>query len=503
MTLQPASTTILLIDDEPSGLKTRERMLESAGFGVLAAASAAEGMRLFRAHEVDAVVTGHLAGQRTASLIASTMKRLRPAVPIVSFADSADAKTPRNANLRIGEEEGPRALIAALDQLVAQKKRKLTLARPPRPRCTALPKQALLATIVEDSTDAILSKTLDGIITSWNHAAELMYGYAKEEAIGSPVAMLLPKDRPNEAAQLLRLLAKGERVCNFETVRVAKDGTRLDVSLTISPIRDDRKRIVGASAIERDINEKKRAEEALRKAERLAVVGRMAATLAHEINNPLEAVSNLLFLLKNSMELSQDARKFVELANEELERVTQITQLTLGMQRGSSKAAVAFLTTHLIENVLTLYAGKARELGIKVVRRYSDEGKLSGFPVELQQVFSNLIVNAIDAMASAGDTLMLGVRCARHPVTGKLGVRISILDNGPGIAPEHTRHLFEPFYTTKGEHGTGIGLWVSRTIVEKYGGTLRLHSSMRLGRSGTCFSIFLPLCNVAVMPSAA
>ncbi len=315
--------------------------------------------------------------------------------------------------------------------------------------------------------------------------------------------MLLPEDRKDEVKQYMERLARGERINNHETVRVAKNGSKFNVLLTISPVRDARKRIVGASTIARDITARKLAEQALQRAEKLALAGRMAATVAHEINNPLEAVNNILYLLRNSVELNPDARKFVELACDELERVMQITQLTLGMQRGPSRNPVSLQVTSLIDNLLTLYMGKTKKLGIKIVRQYSDEGTVVGFPVELQQVFSNLIVNAMDAMASKGNRLVLGVRRARHSTTGELGVRVSVLDNGPGIAREHSGHLFQPFYTTKGEQGTGIGLWISHNIVEKHHGTLRMHSSVRPGRSGTCFSVFLPLGNVTTMPKAA
>ena len=506
MTVRRADCTILLIDDEPAGLELRGSVLESIGYRVLSAATAAEGRKLFRTRDVDVVVTDHLAG--SAKGLAPSMKRLKPQVTIVSFSGSAEPEQARRyADICIHKEEGPQALIGALDQIVSRMGSRIRPILPAAPKLTPPPAppptHALLATIVEDSSDAILSKTLDGVITSWNHAAELMYGYTKEEAIGSPIAMLLPEDRKDEIQHLLHRLSMGERICNFETVRVAKDGSKLNVLLTISPVRDSRKHVVGASTIARDITARKLSEQALQRTEKLALVGRMAATIAHEINNPLEAVNNILYLLRNTMDLSPDARKFILLASDELERVMQITQLTLSMQRGASRNPVSLQVTSLLDNVLTLYSGKTRKLEIKIVRHYRDDGVLTGFPVELQQVFSNLIVNAMDAMAIKGDRLVLGVRRAWRSETGEPGVRISVLDNGPGIAPEHTGLLFQPFYTTKGEQGTGIGLWVSRTLVEKHRGTLRMHSSVRPGRSGTCFSVFLPLGNVATMPKAA
>jgi PAS domain S-box-containing protein len=497
-----AECTILLIEDEPGGLQVRRRVLESVGFRMLTAATGAEGMKLFRSHPVDAVVSDHLAGRWTTAELATSMRQLKPDVPIISLTASPQSEEARRfADRCVGKQEGPGALISALDQILAERARRRKPAS--QPLQSKMPPQALLATIVEDSADAILSKTLDGVITSWNHSAEHMFGYTQEEAIGLPITIIVPDGRADEEAELLHRLAKGERICNFETVRVAKDGRMIDVSLTISPIRDSRRRIVGASSIARDITEKKRAEQVLQRAEKLATIGRMAATVTHEINNPLEAVNNILFLLKNSVKLSPDAHRFVELACNELERVMQITQLTLGMQRGTSKHPVPLQVTTLLDNVLTLYMGKTRKLGIEIIRHYDDKGALFGYPVELQQVFSNLIVNAMDAMAISGDKLVLSVRRAEQGPTGMPGVRISVLDNGPGIAPEHVSHLFQPFYTTKGEQGTGIGLWVSRSIVEKHGGTLRLHSSVRPGRSGTCFAIFLPKSNLTEMPKAA
>jgi len=214
--------------------------------------------------------------------------------------------------------------------------------------------------------------------------------------------------------------------------------------------------------------------------------------LAHEINNPLEAIGNVLYLLRNVVGLNADARKFVELAQEELKRVSEITRLTLGMQRGGADRREPVRVTDLLENVFTLYQSKTRTLGISVERRYEYEGTVMGATGELRQVFTNLIVNAMDALTTAGDKLLVTIREARRWDTGERGVRVNIFDNGAGISPEHRSQLFQAFYTTKGEQGTGIGLWVSRTIVKSHGGTLRVHSSIRQGRSGTCFSVFLP-----------
>jgi PAS domain S-box-containing protein len=498
MAVERANCTVLLIDDEQAGLMLRKCVLENAGFKALAGNTGEEGMSLFRLHDVDVVVTDHLLGRATAAGMAVAMKRLKPHVPIVSLSGTTSLEEAlKYADHFIGKAEGPEALIATLDRILSQQASTVPPVSGEAPAGPAdlATLQALLAAIVEDSSDAILSKTLDGIVTTWNHSAEVMYGYTRREMIGKSVATLLPPDRPDEVTHILGRLKRGERIRHFETVRVAKDGRRLDVGLTISPICDGQGRMVGASTIARDISEQKNAEEALRRAEKLALAGRMASTVAHEINNPIEAIGNILYLLRNTVELNAAARKYVDTAHEELKRVADITRLTLGMQRGTADRRESVPLTGLLDNVLTLYQRKTKTLGIEVRRHYEFEGSVVGSPGELRQVFSNLIVNAMDALATTGDKLVLRVRLAQRWDTGVRGVRVTIVDNGPGIAPEHRSQLFQAFYTTKGDQGTGIGLWISRTIVRQHGGTLRLSSSVRPGRSGTCFSVFLPLEN--------
>ena len=493
MSIERTNCTVLLVDDERAGLELRRRVLESSGFKVLAATDSDEAMSLFQLNDVDVIVTDHLLGRSTAAGMAATMKRMKPHVPIISLSGTTNIEEAlRYADLFMGKAEGPEVLIRTLDEMLSER----TARQAPVVHTGSTPDlqnvQALLAAIVEDSSDAILSKTLDGIVTSWNHSAESMYGYSAEEMVGQPIAKLLPPDRPDEVTHILSRLKRGERIFHFETVRVAKDGHKLEVALTISPIRDAQGRLVGASTIARDITEQKRAEDALRKAEKLAVAGRMAATVAHEINNPLEAIGNILFLLRGSAGLNEDARKFVEDAQEELKRVAEITRLTLGMQRGGSDRRESVQVTKLLDNVLTLYQRKARSLKIKIEKRFRSEDLIVGCPGELRQVFSNLVVNAMDAMAHSGDTLAVTVRKGRRWDTGQEGIRVNVIDNGGGIPPESRGHLFQAFYTTKGEQGTGIGLWVSRNLVRKHKGDIRMRSSVRPGHSGTCFSVFLP-----------
>jgi two-component system CheB/CheR fusion protein len=304
--------------------------------------------------------------------------------------------------------------------------------------------------------------------------------------------MLLSPDRLAEVDEILERMRRGERVEHFETTRRTKSGRILNVSLTISPVRDPEGKIVAASSIARDITQTRMAEEAIRNSERLAVAGRMAATIAHEINNPLEAVTNILYLLAQKEPLSESGRKYVQAAEEELRRVGQITRTTLGLYRERDVAVAPVNISELLESILVLYNRRLLTLGVKVERRFESPGRVTGVAGELRQVFSNLIANAMDALTVSGTRLIVHVRESRDwRQLGRPGVRVYIADDGAGISRETRANLFQPFFTTKGEKGTGVGLWVSRGILAKHGGSMRLRSNTGV-RHGTCFSVFLP-----------
>jgi PAS domain S-box-containing protein len=486
--------------------------------------------------------------------------------------------------------------------------------------------QARLAAIVQSSDDAILSKTLEGIITSWNKGAERLYGYTEAEVIGKHVSMLSPPELPADIPMIMSTLQRGEQIQHHETVRMRKDGSRLDISVSVSPIHDAAGNVIGASAIARDVTaqkvaaaelareranlhdseqrlqfaqraanmgswewniktgnlwwserispmhgyknealppsfenwihaiwpedrervqeavrsaiekrgdyeleyrtqwpdgtlhwivargqvlsdekgdpekmigigmdvtERKAAEETLRKTEKLAATGRLAASIAHEINNPLEAVTNLLYLLRKNPSLDEKGRRHLSLAEQELERVAHISKQTLGFYRQvASPSRVDVAST--LDSVLSVYTHKLEGQNIKVEKRWTLETEIHALAGEIRQVFSNLIANSIDAMPEGG-TLILKVSKSHAWGNGnRFGVRVVIADTGTGISPAQQRKLFEPFFTTKRDVGTGLGLWVSKSIVEKHEGSIQVRSSVRSGQSGTVFSIFLP-----------
>jgi PAS domain S-box-containing protein len=349
-----------------------------------------------------------------------------------------------------------------------------------------------LAAIVQSSDDAIVSKDLNGIVTSWNKGAERMFGYKPEEIIGKPITTIIPPELHPDEAVILSKIRRGEKVDHFETVRLTKCGQTVDVSLTVSPVEDETGRVIGAAKIARDITERKRTQEALLVSEKLASVGRLAATVAHEINNPLAAVVNLVYLLKISPDLPPDLRRYVSMAEKELNRISLLTRQTLGLyrdERGAVPARLGELSRELVAVLSTKAANKSIDLRLDV----RSDPEIEAVKSEIRQLVANLLGNSIDAVPRNGSIRVrvsaAGTRSDTQPARG---VRLTIGDSGTGIPQEIQPKIFEPFFTTKQDVGTGLGLWICKNIVERHGGSLRLRSSTRPGKSWTVFSICLP-----------
>ncbi|HVT97069.1 MAG TPA: PAS domain S-box protein [Acidobacteriaceae bacterium] len=350
-----------------------------------------------------------------------------------------------------------------------------------------------LAAIVESCEDAIVSKNLNGIVTSWNAAAERILGYRADEIIGKPILTLIPPELHKDEAEILRKIQAGERIAHFETVRVTKSGERLDVSLTISPVRDREGNIVGAAKILRDVTMQKKMEAALRTTERLASVGRLAATVAHEINNPLEAVTNLIYLARRNPELPEGALSLLVMADEELQRVTHIARQTLGFYRDTS-APIVIPVPEAIDEMLAIYHRRLTYKQVSLHKRVQPGLRVCALHGQFKQIVSNLVTNAIDAVRPGG-RIEVRARESRHPVTGAPGIRLVVADQGCGIPDPIRRQIFTPFFTTKKDVGTGLGLWIVKGMLLKSGGTIFCRS--RVARdanrdSGTVMMVFLP-----------
>ena len=257
-------------------------------------------------------------------------------------------------------------------------------------------------------------------------------------------------------------------------------------------------RWVGAVIV--DATDRKLSEELLRRTEKLAATGQLAASIAHEINNPLEAVTNLLYLL-HQQPLDAESRHYTDMAQQEITRVSQITQQTLRFYRQSSNPSL-LNPGELLDSVLGLHQGRINSTNVKVIRRYRDPAELLAFNGEMRQLFANLVGNALDAMPKGG-RLLLSVRTSTAWNQPEVrGVRILVADTGSGMTEAVRRRIFEPFFTTKDITGTGLGLWVSSEIIAKHHGTVRVRSRTADSQAGgdTIFMLFFPFNGLAEQP---
>jgi PAS domain S-box-containing protein len=349
--------------------------------------------------------------------------------------------------------------------------------------------QRRLAAIVESSDDAIVGKNLSGIVTTWNPAAERMFGYLAMEMIGRPITTIIPPELHDGERKILETIERGERIERRETVRVTRSGERMDVSLTVSPVRDEAGRVIGAASIARDITQEKKTEQALRTTERLASVGRMAATVAHEINNPLEAITNLVYLAKGCA-VREEVQKYLSTIEEELDRVSHLTRQTLGFYR-EAKAPSAVRVGPVLDSLVSFFGTRARSKGIEIRAEIRRDPEICAVGGEIRQVITNFLSNSIDAVGSGG-LIRIRVDAARLHGQHSPGIRITVADSGPGIPLSVRSKIFEPFFTTKTDVGTGLGLWVCTNIVKRHHGSIRVRSSTIPGKSWTVFCVVLP-----------
>jgi PAS domain S-box-containing protein len=343
------------------------------------------------------------------------------------------------------------------------------------------------AAIVESSEDAILSKNLNGIITSWNLGATKIFGYSSEEMIGASIMKLIPEELHSDESVIIGKIRAGERVEHFETVRITKDGRRLNVSLTVSPVKDELGKVIGASKILRDISGQKRVEASLLQSEKIAAAGRMASTIAHEVNNPLEAITNLLYLLRPLI-TDTAGLEYLATAESEIARVSHIAKQTLGFYREHA-AASSISVSELVRRGIMIYEPRCSANGITIEKSLSSIRKVVLRQGEMMQVISNLIANSMYAMPSGG-ILSISVE---DTDAAKDGIIITIQDTGGGIAAEDIPRVFDAFFTTRSAIGTGIGLFVAKQFVEGHGGRIELESKQGVKEHGTTVRIYLPV----------
>jgi two-component system CheB/CheR fusion protein len=343
--------------------------------------------------------------------------------------------------------------------------------------------------------DAIITVDAEQHITVFNRAAEKIFGYREEQVLGKPLDLLIPNRF--HAVHRAHVRTFGETGVTARSMaqpgQVAArraDGEEFPIEATISQLSIDGQKYY--TVILRDVAQRQLSEHALRESEKLAATGRLAATIAHEINNPLESITNVLYLLEKYPKLDVGAREYVVLAQKELQRVVHITRQTLGFYREAAQAGEVELA-QIVEDALGIYERKFAREDIHVIKRFDSPGRVCGFAGELRQVIVNLLSNALDALPSSGSVQVHIYDSRDWRNDEQKGVRVVVADNGAGITARNLQRVFDPFFTTKGEKGTGLGLWVIAGIVRKHGGRIRVRSSARPGHSGTCFSLFFPV----------
>lgn len=329
-----------------------------------------------------------------------------------------------------------------------------------------------------------------------NRFLERMYGQKTHEHLGHTMRELYPGKLADELEQIVEhVFISGEDV-NEREITGLVEGSGEEKRTWICnfyPVRPDGEHVRWVGMVMTEVTSRVREEEAMRRSEKLAAAGRLAASIAHEINNPLESVTNLLYLVRINPSLNEEALSFADMAQRELARVSEITQQTLRFYRSSTRPEDVALGD-VMESVLTLHAARLQSANIRIQREIDYEAKIFGFPGELRQVFANLIGNAVDAMPGGG---LLRIRVARRPNQfGECGIAVTVGDTGTGMSAETLHHMFEPFYTTKESTGTGLGLWVTEEIVAKHGGDIKVRSWQSAAngeKSGTVFRVFLPI----------
>jgi PAS domain S-box-containing protein len=334
--------------------------------------------------------------------------------------------------------------------------------------------------------DAVIATDAAGVIRFLNPAAERATGYSNAEATGHPLpeVFLIFNERTGSKVEnpVSRVLATG-RVVGLanHTVLRRKDGAEIPIDDSAAPIMGDNGEVLGVVLIFRDVSERREAEEALIAGEKLVATVRLAATVAHEINNPLASVTNLLYLADRAS--PDKMREYVRMADKEIKRVAEITRRSLAFYRQPAKPAECRVS-ELLDEVIELYQPEIRNRGIQVQRDFAVQGEITAWPGELRQVFSNLLLNALDASPPNG-TIRTRVRDISQ------GVLVSFEDEGDGIPLEVQGKIFKPFFTTKSERGNGLGLWASKRMVERHGGSISFASRSAQHR-GTRFDVFLP-----------
>ena len=492
---------ILMVDDQPGKLLSYEAILGDLGENLLKATSAREALEQLLKNEVAVVLMDvsmpELSGFDLADMIRQHPRFQKTAIIFISAVHMSEVDLlkgyARGAVDYISVPVIPdllRAKVSVFAELFRKNRELEKLNRELEIRVADRTKELQKsADLLDLATEAIMVRDYSGKVTFWNSGAEELYGWKREEMLGKGLHEILGTRFPLRFEDIQAiLLESGHWEGNL--VQATREGREITVAFRKSLQLDEKGVPLEILEIGRDITDRLQTEEALRKSERLAAMGRMAGIIAHEINNPLEAITNAFFLLRDHPSLDDSARHYARIADQELARVARITSQTLGFYR-EPQESMPLKIQQVLDDVLELQERRLQLNSVALEKDYHRCGDILGFPAELKQVFLNLTANAIHAMPNGG-RLRVRIFDAVDAKSGRHGVRVTVCDTGTGIRPEDAKRLFEPFFSTKATKGTGLGLWISKGIVTKYEGAIRFRSVRMRERCATCFSVFLP-----------
>jgi PAS domain S-box-containing protein len=354
-----------------------------------------------------------------------------------------------------------------------------------------------LRRVLETDAVGVIFFDYSGTVVDANQVFINMTGYSRAEINARAVTWrtMTPSEWVTASEEQMEKLAQTGRIGPYEKEYILKDGSRRWMLFAGRDLGDG---TIAEYAV--DVSDRKKAQETLLRTEKLATLGRLAASIAHEINNPLEAATNLLYLVQISDGLPDEAKGRLDTAASELRRVAHITRQSLGFYRETSGPSEVSVT-RLIDDTVDLLRGKIALKDIQVHRAWDGDVRMNAVPGELRQVFSNLLSNSLDALPPGGD-ILIRVKVLGGPEDPN--VRVTFADNGPGIPAEMHPRIFDPFFSTKGDRGTGLGLWVTKQLVEKHGGLIRMRSRSQPPGTWTAFAVTLPMCSIpSKIPSHA
>lgn len=509
-----SKVNILMVDDQPAKLLSYEVILSELGENLVKATSASEALSILLKNDIAVVLMDvsmpDLDGFELADVIRQHPRFQKTAIIFISGVHLTD--TDKIQGYRSGAvdyisvpvvPEVLRAKIGVFVDLHRKTRMLEKLNNELEKRVTERTEELRQreeqfrsrAQMLELATEAIMMRDLKGRLLYWNAGSEHLYGWKREEVLGKDLHTVLHTVFPVSRVEVEATLQE-RKVWQGNLVQSKKDGSEAIIACRKTMNHE------GDAVLEvnRDITAQLQAEEALRETEKLAAMGRVAGIIAHEINNPLAAITNIFFLLRNHPSLDEEARHCAALAEQELQRVSHITRQTLSFYR-ESRTPISVALTELLDDVVGLQERQLQSGHISLRKQYSTLGHVHGFPVELRQVFLNLISNAIQAMPDGGQ-LRVTVRQAYDWTLKRRGISVSIVDTGMGVKPQDSKRLFEPFFSTKSTKGTGLGLWISKGIIQKYEGRISFRSLKTLYGCITCFKVFLPTSGILHMGAA-